>query len=240
MKKLLRKSICIYLIIALLSSLLVSCSALSESKDKSILKNVKSLISENSYLEALDTLKDLNDPSKGDSLKEDIYDGMEKEITDLMKEGDYIKAQKKLDKYNMIPQYSSLAESLKYETFALYALMDLRPSLKNPSSLQVSEVLFFGATEDSEYPGMTLTTSGQNGFGGYATNYTMISAKDLTVVGSCSSLDVDKLSDYSEKLICVLIMALLEGGTKMNIKVDINRLNAVLSSGVTPKLDIEY
>ena len=234
-----KKLICCLLLISIMLASLVSCNAIAESKDKKILKNVASLISEGSYTEALSALETLKDPQKGESLKEDIFDKMENEIVSLMEDGDYIKAQKKLDKYTALPNYVELSNSIKYETLALYALMNLRPRLKNPNSLQATEVLFFESTENAAYPGIITTTSGQNGFGGYSTNYTLFQAQDMSVAGSCSSLDADKLSDYSDKLICLLITSLLTGGHKINQKVDINRINLVLSSGKTPKLDIE-
>lgn len=230
-----KKIICLLLTVLMVVSILTSCVGMI---DNITLKKAKELLNEGSYVEAIEAIDGLNNKSAGESIREEIYEKMEQEVTDLMEGGDYVKAQKKLEKYAVLPQYDELQEYIKYETIALTCLYNIKPSMKNPNSLQLLNIYFYEPENDSAYPNVITNQSGQNGFGGYATNYTTYSVEDLSVFGSCNSLDADDLKDTTELLIALAISLVLER-PKIDAKVDVTRINNVLSSGKTAKLDVE-
>ena len=85
-----------------------------------------------------------------------------------------------------------------------------------------------------------INVSAQNGFGGYSTRYFLFSPADLTVLGSCPTLNVNDYDmndeeELLERIICAMITSFK---TELPVSYDMNRLNLILASGKTPKTDL--
>lgn len=199
---------------------------------------VTRLLQNESAQKALDYLNEYDFIPNYGSLLSEIYERMEDDIYALMDEGEYIDAQALLLEYSFLPNYETLGLQIKYETFIIQCAFDLRPMMKNPSSLQVNSVEFYNT--DADYPTVVINESGQNGFGGYSTGYVLFDDDDLTYIGSVSSLDTSDLDDYVDKMIAFLILAYRsnEDYAVTDAVFDLSRINSFLPSGKMPNIDI--
>lgn len=200
---------------------------------------VKSLLDDGSPKDALEYLNEYNFIPNYDKVLENIYEGMENEIFALMDEGEYIKAQELLDAYDFLPSHETLAAQIKYESFILFSAFDLRPLMKNPSSLQINTVEFY---DDGEiYPTIVINDSGQNGFGGYSTSYVLFFGDDLNYTGSTTTLDIseteyESLEYYTASII--FMYRKIDDYAVTDAVYDLARINSFLPSGNMPNIDI--
>ena len=56
-------------------------------------------------------------------------------------------------------------------------------------------------------------------------------------MGSCDTLDTDDADDYSD-LLTIMLVELWRDCEEMTGAYDLNRVNKILSEGITPKLEI--
>lgn len=202
---------------------------------------VTSLLENGSPKDALECLNDYDFIPNYDKVLKKVYEAMEDEIFALMDEGEYIKAQELLDDYDFLPSHNTLAAQIKYESFIIYAAFDLRPIMKNPSSLQISTVEIYEYTSDDYiYPTLVFYSTGQNGFGGYSGSYEVFLGDDLTYTGSTSTLDTDDIDDYSDYLVAYLILLYRENDDYAGTDAvyDLARINSFLPNGKMPNIDI--
>ncbi len=214
--------------------------ALKEDIHTGILDKFAELLEKKSAKDAFAYLETYTSLSNYDELKDQISDCVEEHIYALMDEGEYIEAQDVLSTISFLPKYDLISRQLKYETFIIQCAFDLRPIMKNPSSLQINSVEFYDASE--VYPFVIISESGQNGFGGYATGYVIFDDDDLTYMGSCSTLDLDDIDDddYSDYLTAVLILGYRKSDLEITDAVfDLSRINAFIASGKMPNIDIK-
>lgn len=172
-----------------------------------------------------------------EELSEENNEALSESIVALMDEGDYAAASKMLKKVSEHPDFKELQEMITAESWIWTCINNLKPVMKNPRSLQINSVEIYEPYDDgAEYPVIILCESGQNGFGGYATSYTVYDDEDLSLFGSTSSLsDPD---DFNE----MLIVAIIEGyrkTTEIRYEYDLNRINKLLSDGVSVKTDLQ-
>ena len=210
------------------------------SRPGKVIENARQLADDGDYAQAVEMLTDLDKPEKTQSLLEDIYEKMEDEVHALMDKGEYIKAQKLLNDYSALPSHDQLRDEIKYESFALACLYDLRPYMKNPNSLQANTIEFYKSTDGDPYPSVVICESGQNGFGGYSISYILFDSEDLTVYGSCDSLDEDSYDledddDFLEWFVASMINDLTD---QLPASFSLNRINSLLSGNITPNIDI--
>ena len=105
--------------------------------------------------------------------------------------------------------------------------------MKNPDSLKITSVKIYEENkEDSLYPTVVTTTSGQNGFGGYAMSFDLFSNNDLTLRGSCDSLDLRDYNiknddDILESIIAFRIKE-LQKNEEVSVNIDIDRINDIV------------
>ena len=146
------------------------------------------------------------------------------------------------DEIRDIPDFAeakTLMKQIYYESRLFEGISDMRSHYKNPESLQVNNVdtyLLAGTKE----PIFVVTSSGQNGFGGYSSSYCLImESKDsgkYEYLGSCNSLDEDdydysKDDDYVKLLILKTIKLLQSDGTKLEGIADYERVKNIVQGG---------
>ena len=198
------------------------------------------LLDNEEYTDAIRILESLGSYGKSKTTLKNTYKALSEEIYELMEDGDYIEAQALLDSYDFLPDRDEIQEKIIYESFALTCLMNLKPRYKNPNSLQANSIEFHESS--NPYPLVVIHESGQNGFGGYSTSYSLYTDKDLSIIGTCSSLDKDDydasdLDDLAELLICITINGMTN--ELIDADFDLGRINRILSNALTPKLNIK-
>lgn len=199
---------------------------------------INTLFLNDSAQSALDYLNEFPDIPAYDTLLAEIYARVEDDIYTLMDDGEYIKAQELLLACGFLPNYEAIGSQIMYETFIIQCTFDLRPLMKNPSSLQINSVEFYNTGAD--YPAVVVNDSGQNGFGGYSNSYVLFDDDDLTYLGSVTTLDTDDLDDVADLLIAYLIISYRgnEDYAVNDAVFDLARINAFLPSGKMPNIDI--
>ena len=139
----------------------------------------------------------------------------------LMDEGKYEKAYKELAEINDFSGVSDALEETFLESISCVCLSDYRQYLKNPDSLNVSSIDYYGSQE--EYPSMVMAISGENGWGGTSSSFVLYTwdtdEKKYEIFGTCDSLDEDDYDeddsdDFVELLTCRIINAMEESSTK--------------------------
>ena len=151
-----------------------------------------------------------------------------KKVTLTMDTGNYVEALSLLNRNKRVANYSELYDLIKFESIVLECILNLKPLMKNPSSLQITRVDIY--RNEREYPSIIIYSSGQNGFGGYSTSISTFSCTDLTHINSISSLDPDDLDSKDDSYLLdlatiVLITDLLDDNKKYNVDIDLNRIN---------------
>lgn len=202
---------------------------------KTVEKAFGTLLEEGEYVEALELLDEWKDLPDYQALCDE---GIEKAVTTMMNDGKYIDAYELLKNYPDAESYTALRNQMMAETVILQCAFNYRPLMKNPSSLQISEaeLYVYGGTVEADYPQVILHTSGQNGFGGYATSWSIYDAEDLEYVGSTSTLSVYDADDYYEALVIGLI-DIYRDYEEIEAEFDLSRINGFLQSGKKPDID---
>jgi RNA polymerase subunit RPABC4/transcription elongation factor Spt4 len=206
-------------------------------------KEITDLLDQNKYDEAKKLLQKYKTIRNYTELENIIqqreFDYIETEIENLMQNGDYIGAQEYLNRYSDHPKRQELQETIVYESIALQCIKSLKPSMKNPSSLQINYIEFYHI-EDKPYPAVIILGSGQNGFGGYANSYSLFDTETLDLFGTCRSLDPDELKncDLSEVTIAALILLTRSEKEKIEANCNIERINSIIQNSITPKIDV--
>lgn len=234
----------IFIIIAVIASVIVG--SLIFLRPQIACSSARKMISEGNYKEAVKILSSIKQTEKTEELIELVNEKVEESIEEIMFSGDYVKALKKLNDYSSLSVYDKLLEEIKYESIAVTCLLNLKPILKNPNSLQANSISFYKSGSDEEkhpYPSIIINSSGQNGFGGYSTSYSIYSIDDLEYLGSCSSLDYDdyNLNNDDEKYeaaVCFLVLITMDR-EPLNVNIDLNRINKILSDNITPNVEVE-
>lgn len=162
------------------------------------------------------------------------------EIKSYMDSGNYVEAQNLLSALPDGEEKNQMQEQIKYESFTLHCIMELKPNMKNPRSLQINEVYFYADSGKSEYPACVIRESGQNGFGGFNLSYSYFTKSDLSLYGTCPSLDesdydVKDVDDFLDYLTYSLIKY---SKNPIDCTVDLNRINKLLSDDVSVNVDI--
>ena len=110
--------------------------------------------------------------------------------------GDYQSAYDILIQIPDLDGVDTLLREIFFETRLFEGLSDFRKVLKNPDSLSVTSVIFTYTTNPNaawakENPPCIITTSAQNGFGGYGVSYSLLTEEKgssiYTYYGSCKS-----------------------------------------------------
>lgn len=198
---------------------------------------VEELISEGEYKEAFTVLSKHSTASSYDTLSKTV---LEKHVEELMNNGQYTDAITVLSDHKSVSNFKELYNQVKWESIILECAFNLRPNMKNPSSLQITSVEAYNtSSSDATYPAIILQSSGQNGFGGYSTSLVAFSTTDLSLLGSTSTMDRSDTDDYTELLIILLIDTYRTGGNDIkDFAFDLSRINNFLTSGKKPELNI--
>jgi len=149
--------------------------------------------------------------------------------------GDYESAYIEIKDFTEFPNAQKLLVEIYYETRLFEGINNYKSKLKNPDSLSINDVsVCYKDKWDKAEPMYVFTASGQNGFGGYATNYVLITYSDSkkahSYLASCSSLsvsDIDK-DDMSEALNLAMVSVALEDPKIENV-VNLDRVNKIIS-----------
>ena len=153
--------------------------------------------------------------------------------------GDYQSAYNLLVEIPDLEEANVLLREIFFETRLFEGLTDLRKYLKNPNSLSLTSVQFTYSTVSThawtrENPVCIVTTSAQNGLGGYSTSYVLFTEEKGSDVymcyGYCKSLNYDNYdssSDTSELLTVGVINSQLEN-TPVNNPVNLERVNTII------------
>lgn len=199
--------------------------------------SVEELLDDEDYKGALKLLKQWEALPAYTELTDEALEGR---VEELMNDGEYTDALTVLDDHKSVSNYEELYNKVKWESIILECAFNLRPSMKNPTSLQITSVeAYETSASDASYPAIILQSSGQNGFGGYSTSLVAFSTTDLSLLGSTSTMDSDDADDYTELLIIYLIEAYRESGDEItDLAFDLSRINSFLSSGKKPELNI--
>ena len=207
-------------------------------KYERIISDVYVLIDDKSYEDAYNLLRENPKMPDYERIERKVRNSLLAYIDECMVSGNYIEAYRVYQDNINLANDAKILETIKYESLALTCLMNLKPHMKNPSSLQAKFISFHPSNDSCDYPAIIINESGQNGFGGYSTAYCYFSASDLSFVGSCpTSLDYSDCDDAAEKLVCAMVTVKLEGKT-YDTPIDINRINSILINNVTPNIDV--
>ena len=200
--------------------------------------SVEELLDEENYKGALKLLKQWEALTEYDQLTSEALKGR---IEELMNDGEYTDALTILNDHSSASNYEKLYKTVKWESIILECAFNLRPSMKNPTSLQINSVEAYDTSDsDASYPAIILQSSGQNGFGGYSASLVAFSTTDLSLLGSTSTMDSDDADTYTELLIIYLIEAYRDSGDEIqDCTFDLSRINNFLNSGKKPELDIK-
>ena len=200
-------------------------------------EDINKLIEDGKSSDALELLNTYAFLPSYNDLQSNIYKSVETAVFSLMDQGEYIEAQALLEKNNFITNYDSLARQIKFETLILQCVFNLRPLMKNPSSLQINEVEIYDIK--TEYPAFVFSQSGQNGFGGYSSSYVAFSSSDLDYIGSCKSIYDPDEDDVVERLIALLIKGYRDKSETIEAPYDLARINSFIPSGKKPNINFE-
>lgn len=199
--------------------------------------NVAELLDDEDYKEALKLLEQWETLPAYTELTDEALEGR---VEELMNDGEYTDALAVLDDHKSVSNNEKLYNKVKWESIILECAFNLRPSMKNPTSLQITSIEAYDTSaSDASYPAIILQSSGQNGFGGYSTSLVAFSTTDLSLLGSTSTMDIDDADDYTELLIIYLIETYRESGKDISyLAFDLSRINSFLGSGKKPELNI--
>lgn len=160
-------------------------------------------------------------------------------------QGDYEAAYAELIKVSGDEDAQLLLMNIYYETRFFEGLNEYVKYMKNPNSLIINDVSVHYQPDDStsfmkiDKAAFVAMVSGQNGFGGYATGYTLLGhslEKGCYVYhGSCNSLDISDYDlsdsdDLADWLACSLINTHLDNPALENA-VNVRRIKALVEAG---------
>lgn len=168
----------------------------------------------------------------------------------LLEKGNYEEGQQLLLKNPNYKDTQNILEEIKYESCAYSAVNALKQILKNPDSVSIYTVDFYGpdpSVEDSsdsttvvdnDHPFIVLHYAAQNGFGGNTTGYFTSSYNSdenaYQFVGYTDKLrieDLDKTDDdYLIQALTAKIIEMKEENCEKIGIIDIDRLNKVLKN----------
>ena len=174
----------------------------------------------------------------------------------LLENGNYQDGQDLLEIVNIINYKDSdlILEQIKWESRVAECIVDMRQHLRNPDSLQIYEISFYEEFREDvmntidgevdpdllgEEPICIMRNTAQNGFGGNTIGYSIFYATDGTYkyMGSCNTLDENKLIDEDNLLICRLINLVSDNFKKIG-NVDISRIETIMKNGSYSKIKI--
>lgn len=173
-----------------------------------------------------------------------------KQALTLLDSGNYEEGQQLLLKNPNYKDTQTLLEEIKYESCAYSAVSALKKILKNPDSVSVYTVDFYGPDPevedskdsttivDNDYPFIVLHYAAQNGFGGNTTGYftSSYNSEDeaYQFVGYTDALNIEDLDkdddDYFIQALTTKIIELKEENCEKIGTIDIERLNKVLKN----------
>lgn len=192
------------------------------------------------YDEAIKIYKDL-----GNYKDSDICSDYCKALS-LCAEGNYESAYSILMNIKDYEKTTTLLKQIYYETRLFEGVNELKLYMKNPDSLTLKKVSFYyskstttGSTATIENPACVILKSGQNGFGGYSSSYSLCtynkSEDSYQYAGSCNSLNASDydLSDKEEIYMWLVCKAINLHKNNIEIvdAVDMNRVCAIITSG---------
>lgn len=177
-------------------------------------------------------------------------DASYKQALDLLDRGKYDEGQELLLRNSNYKDTQTILEEIKYESCAYSSVNALKKILKNPDSVSVYTVDFYGpdpelesSTEsttivDEDHPFIVLHYAAQNGFGGNTTGYFTSSYNSddqaYQFVGYTDSLNIEDLDkdddDYLIQALTAKIIELKEESCEKVGTIDIERLNKVLKN----------
>lgn len=168
----------------------------------------------------------------------------------LLENGKYEEGRQLLLKNPNYKDTQTILEEIKYESCAYSAVNALKKILKNPDSVSVYTVDFYGPDPevessddsstivDNDHPFIVLHYAAQNGFGGNTTGYFTSSYNSddgaYQFVGYTDALDVEDLDkdddDYFIQAITSAIIKMKEENCEKIGTINIERLNKVLKN----------
>lgn len=177
-------------------------------------------------------------------------DSSYKQALTLLENGNYEDGQQLLLKNPNYKDTQTILEEIKYESCAYSAVNALKKILKNPDSVSIYTVDFYGPDPsvesssdsttivDDDHPFIVLHYAAQNGFGGNTTGYFTSSYDSensaYQFVGYTDSLDIEDLDkkddDYIIQALTIKVIELKEENCEKIGEIDINRLNKVLKN----------
>ena len=221
-----------------------------EAQNKATYEEAVALLKRGKYEEAnniFDTIPEYKDVKK---LKLEAQNkATYEEAIGLLEKGKYEDGNELLKTITGYKDVDVILEQIKWESRVYECITDIRQYLKNPDSLQVYEVVFYdGYKSDlSETkktamkdlvklgggePICVMHRGGQNGFGGNTTGYSVFlcSGGVYKYLGSCESLDEDKIDDDDEEeAICGLIN-LYKDNLETVGDVDLTRIKTIIKN----------
>jgi len=175
------------------------------------------------------------------------------EALTLLNKGKYTEANQNLAKISTYKNVPNLQQEIKYESRVYMCIKILKPILKNYDSLQITDVSFYQAKDNTssltdtssqlssedkknleKYPTCVLSFNAQNGFGGNTPSYGVFmysnDKKSYDLLGICNSLNTEENKDnLSQDLACVLLNTLPITSNKIG-KVDLDRIRTNLKN----------
>ena len=198
-------------------------------------QRAEELVAEGKYEEAqqeLDKLGDREDPLQ---LKEQVKYA---NALATLETGDYETA---YDLFSQLGEYEDAVEQKEMvynEALAFKILFVVQPTLKNPASLRVTDIGFY---ETGTMVGALFNINASNSYGGNVGGYIY----DVDVydgeddAGMIDHSSYVRPSDYIDVLE-QLIVDRIKMGTKMEVTVDIARMNRLLESNASFKIDLPF
>lgn len=155
--------------------------------------------------------------------------------------GDYTSAHAAFSDLGDYKDSAAHKEAAYYEALAFRSLFVIQKDLKNPSSMRLTDVVFYkDSSKDNELDFYAEITA-SNSYGGNVTGY----AYDLTIyegepsgsmISHSAYVDPD---DYYDVLLAALIDS-IKKQTPLDVTIDIARMNRLLKDDVSFKIDIDF
>lgn len=172
------------------------------------------------------------------------------EAIGLLEKGKYEDGNELLQTITGYKDVDAILEQIKWESRVYECITDIRQYLKNPDSLQVYEVVFYDGYKsdldetkktvmedlvklgDGE-PICVMHRGGQNGFGGNTTGYSLFLCSDgvYKYMGSCDSLDEDKIDDDDKEELAISgLINLYKDNLETVGDVDLSRIKTIIKN----------
>ena len=187
---------------------------------------------------------------------EEIY----KEAKELIESGDYEGAKEKFD---TIPDYKdvpTILDQIPWETRTFVCVDILKNMLKSPDSLKIYDVVIFSKDEkedakldqemidefkdifdpEEEAPVIAIHYGGENTMGGMTDSVTLFvmdkNTHEYFAYGDTKTLDKNEADEDEENV--VFLFDTMDENFKRTGDVDVNRINAIIKSGVYTNVKI--